>query len=1158
MDRRRGGREMGGDGNYVIHPRSPWLPRQYAYAVAMGLRLDDSDAVRSAKLLTATVGLYLMAHCTLCAIVPFLPGVRPALPEAHAYYIAAVNLGGLLMILAGLFHYSSTGALPLFRGMVSCCILLTSAAMTIGLHGVLPVHLVAIVAPIVGLCTSQTTPITALQAGTAVAVLSIGSAVETRPDLFFSYTPEQRWEWHEAVFVAARVYCLLVVCGGTLGLMAYATVPREDVYPPPRVRQLLEEHQHAQQEYSEAPAGTPMSGTGSARGDDAASSTARSIHEGDDEDESRGGMRLSLKATTGIVSAMMFLSAGVILTLLVRRVYEISARQRGEAQLDSLMDTCAFITEYLGGGVSTLLNPQWLHDHTPHLSYAYATWSAAGPLRVVSEQRGDGIANVTVVHSDRVSVGDSFAVAALDARRTRRGGSRLYTCGTPGAAAGSFSLFPDVGSLAPFRPDADHSDGGDPGGYRTLNESTLVVLACADAVHGITYYAAVSAGELVRPYVTGGAAEARLGLVAQLGDDLPPVATFSSEDLHSVSCRANASGVQVPLAVTVTSPAVERLGGESFAYLLVWLVVAIGSCCVSLAGSFIFEPIKQFALAAHDYSTMEESLEQLRLPTGGYSELIVLKWAFTRLANTIIKAKMFLPIASLGALEEEGDVEDEAEVESMSDEEDGGLNAQLQTVVSSSDAALQSGAGEPNSPAHPLAAKADPAHPPPIPPPIQRVSTPRELELRPNHSSLSANLSGTASHSSAASLRLRVSSGSQQQLSPVAASVEGRLTPQGKASPSAGDRRLSPMSRTASDRPGSPGTTSSLHTPNATRAKRLSAAAEAREKERDDFMCLKRGPGSPKSPKNSRARQLSALRPLRQGSGLGEVGKAGSPVSRPETPGTASPQRIRKAVRFTPETKVPHMTLTHDAAVLAMNVNSFHTVMKNVGKKSFDYFSQIFSAAMATVASCGGISVSITGDRMLAIWKLTKAVLSCHAALKFHEAIKHVGGASPRGSVQISARIGIAGGRITWGNFSLTQPDGRIVSIVNMLGHTVNKAVALERLNKDLFSVTLIEGALRDTIREHSAVLFRPVEIVLFKHSRRNAPSSVYEVLLHTDPTVADTEDHPALIRAFRAARNQDWAAAEAELEAEHIPVNRSVARLFTIVRGRRPPLEIE
>eukprot|EP01059_Diplonema_ambulator_P031058 TRINITY_DN5588_c0_g1_i1.p1 TRINITY_DN5588_c0_g1~~TRINITY_DN5588_c0_g1_i1.p1 ORF type:complete len:442 (+),score=109.16 TRINITY_DN5588_c0_g1_i1:322-1647(+) len=321
-------------------------------------------------------------------------------------------------------------------------------------------------------------------------------------------------------------------------------------------------------------------------------------------------------------------------------------------------------------------------------------------------------------------------------------------------------------------------------------------------------------------------------------------------------------------------------------------------------------------------------------------------------------------------------------------------------------------------------------------------------------------------------------------------------------------------------------------------------------------------PSTPRSPRKAAA--LNLLQTTENGGG-----QEGKPSDSEQT--TTSSIK-KKAVRFAAETKVQHLSPRHvlqsvDAAVLAMNVSRFHVHLRNMKPNAaVDLFSEVFTIAVWAVQENSGTTINISGDRMLALWRYDKTDKACESALKIQQLLA----ARPR--QPISVRIGISGGRVTWGSFSLCPTEGRGMSVVNMLGIPVNKATHLERFNKCVCTSALIDGWVYDRLTlqgRPSAIICRPVEIIYYKRlaSRKDAPPTpVYELLAASrfpiDPTVSeylpDAPGGKAHFAAFNAALEEDWEKAEVLMQQENTPVNTHVARLMQVVKTKRPPIEIE
>ena len=282
--------------------------------------------------------------------------------------------------------------------------------------------------------------------------------------------------------------------------------------------------------------------------------------------------------------------------------------------------------------------------------------------------------------------------------------------------------------------------------------------------------------------------------------------------------------------------------------------------------------------------------------------------------------------------------------------------------------------------------------------------------------------------------------------------------------------------------------------------------------------------------------------------------------------GTASPDKehsktSKKAVRFEMGLSA-HRLQTIDSAVMALNMVGFYALWRRGKDVMIKEFYDVFSAALTTVTQCKGVTISIAGDRMISMWKSDKIARACDAAALIQAAV-NTDRRQNRQHRQMPSkvRIGISGGRVIWGNFSLCQEsDSRPCSVMNVFGHPVNKAAALERYNKDLTTSTLVDAWVVDRVKSGSLelpLLFRPVSLIFYKKFSRRHPTAIYEIVSRDDPLESqgsgdcDGEGARLHAEAFTAVVEGEWELADELLNAPNIPVNVHVSRLMQLVKER-------
>ena len=313
--------------------------------------------------------------------------------------------------------------------------------------------------------------------------------------------------------------------------------------------------------------------------------------------------------------------------------------------------------------------------------------------------------------------------------------------------------------------------------------------------------------------------------------------------------------------------------------------------------------------------------------------------------------------------------------------------------------------------------------------------------------------------------------------------------------------------------------------------------------------------------------------------------------------GAAAGGPRKKSVRFDLGLSA-HRLQTAEAAVMALNMVGLFPLWRMGKEVVIRQFYTVFSAALTTVSSCQGVTVSVVGDRLLALWRSDRTARACDAALRIQAACAEgsrtdgllaSGAQSPsavkmRGDHPARVRISLSGGRVIWGNFSLCQEEGRPCAVLNAFGQPINRAAAVERFSRQVDTFTAVDSWVYNRMTlSQPAFWTRPVAIVAYRFapsvSKRPYPSAIHELLpslsdaghgwslfaelsYEHDTSIADyapgAEGGKAHARAFAAACAGEWAEAETLLKGAVVPVNIHVSRLLQTVLERKPPVELE
>eukprot|EP01060_Flectonema_neradi_P025901 TRINITY_DN3475_c0_g2_i1.p1 TRINITY_DN3475_c0_g2~~TRINITY_DN3475_c0_g2_i1.p1 ORF type:complete len:1140 (+),score=196.72 TRINITY_DN3475_c0_g2_i1:176-3595(+) len=1131
--------------------RMPWVPKRLGYLMAMGIDLSDSPLTQSNKMTCSVISMYSLMHYLLVAIFPLTPIAQNELTVKYCLVMASSGGVSFLLLLIGFVHYAFSHSLGGIRRCLSVSLLVVPIVCTLFLHGKAPFYLLSTISPTTGLYIGHRSTSVAALAVVCIFLTIIGVATEINPNLIGGIGEESHEIiWCDTAKLIIKMYIVLVSCFGNLTVVGYFTSTAATVQPPLRVLEVFNECK-------------PRNNNNEGR---------RLKHLEDDQETYSGFFcsTLSLRGMAGLLSGMIFFVTGLCGTFLLRGSYEQN-REDSMGRISEIAQSSTQLSVFesnvlLSRAKSKLSEISTRHNGTcmgrGKMDIAHAYWSSGPedrgqvPLCRFNRSEVPGVTVVTtqsflVFPEEELLIPDSL-LKEIDDHNSHH---ELITCPV---YVRRQEGYPDSDS---YHVSVNHIYTIYPRQVKNpIDNSATIVMSCTS--ENVTYNFAMAVGDVIwkhKKYVTLG--DSKLHLEEEEGAPeitLPPSWDQGTDEL-------NIDGTTIPLGYWGTGLYVHRMeledSPENYVRLVVmWVVVICGSAVSAWIVALALHPISKFTSLAHSFACGEQPLEDMNLPTRCFKELILLKVAIYRLASAVLEARHLVHPGALDCLEnaEDGNDIGDSPMSARERTKEGGSP----TIARATSPLMMSTSsiGQSLSSLHQSNGSIS----------VMDVSSGGVSTRKPRGglvSQVSVSKERTFSGSLIVSTAPPSADESSQQggisnTSFATGSTNGNTTQKDEAPPLVITTPPTPRNDGGSE----PSSASSPTNASQGILHYVKNKFKKNEKPSSNNLNPMASPSGshPRSPRG-KAAALSLLSHTPQNKDK-ETDKENN-----TDPNTPSMKKKNKAVRFSVDTKVQNLSPRHalnqvEATVLALNVSSFDIMMKSMKPQAcIELFTEVFTFAVNAITESRGITITISGNRLLALWKCERSLKACECALLIQSYLK-------RRQNHVRVYIGISGGRVVWGNFSLSTPNSHGMTVVNVLGHPVNKAVSLERFNNQMNTSTLIDGYVYDKIADKpgvSEIIIRPVDIIHYNSftSRREYPTPVYELdmmaseLLPDDPAREYADGQPAgqfHFEAFRLALREEWEAADNILMRESTPVNSHVARLIQIVRHKRDPVVID
>ena len=1154
--------------------RMPWIPKRLGYLIAMGITVTDTTAIQSDKLTCCVISMYVAMHYLFVIVFSLTPIAQDELSVKYCLVIASSGTFSFLLLVLSFVHYIITHSLSGIRRCLSLSLLVVPVVCTLFLHGKAPFYLLSTTAPTIGLYIGHRVTSVAALAVVSIFLTIIGVSTEVNPNLIGGIGDDSDHViWCDTAKLISRMYIVLVSCFGNLAVVGYFTIKGATVQPPIRVLDVL----HGIRPRKQA------DGFGEQRPKDIT----------DDDQELYSTFfccTLSLRGMAGLLSGMIFFVTGLCGTFLLRGSYEQN-RSDAKNRLTEIAQASTELSFFeanvmLSRARMKLMDISRVNNYScghSSLDIAHKYWVTNSDSPVCNYNRSNA-SEVSISHGSmsvlpteelhmpdllfnniNYHTGESIICSRLYKRSWMHDGDSWEYNDTDSVSVNEiYSLYP--------RPQSN-----------PIDPSVILIMSCRESeISNKTYHLAFSVGDLIwkhRKYISLG--DSNLDLSE--GETMAP---FVQMSWHTRTSLALSEGSDIPLGRwgegLYLRKIKQQLPKENYVRLAsMWIVVICGSAISAWIVAVALRPISKFTTLAHSFACGEQPLEEMNLPSRCFKELILLKIAIYRLASAVLEARHLVHPGALDCLEnaDDNDIGDSPmSARERSALRDGSPREGGSPTLGRAPSPLMMSSGIVQTVTSPppgnVSLTFEPADKS-----VSRKQTRGGLVSQVSRERIYGSVLVSSATSSGGNFEGVVGSSIQGKASGISSLTENDLIEAAKAMTNTSNKAGTEDPPMVVTTPPTPRNDSSepSSAPSPTNASQgilhyMKSKLKRNEKVSNNNLTPMSSPsgGNPRSPRGKTA-VLSLLSHTPQNKDK-ENDKESIADANASSSSLMMMKKKNKAVRFSVDTKVQNLSPRHalnqvEATVLALNVSSLDFVMKSMKPQAcIELFTEVFTFAVNAISESRGTTITISGHHLLALWKCERSLKACECALQIQSYLKR------RQNQRVRGRIGISGGRVVWGNFSLSTPNSHGMTVVNVLGQPVIKAGTLERFNKEMNTFTLVDGYVYDKIAEKpgaSNLIMRPVDIIHYSSltSRREYPTPVYELemlaseLLPDDPAREYADGQPAgqfHFEAFRLALREEWEAADDILMKESTPVNSHVARLIQIVRLKREPLVIE